>query len=194
MQATPSQLAAYLSAFAESRAASDEYHAAMLRMIGGETINVASLQAKAIELAVLHTDWLQTALPLASKGAFAKLSIVRPAWQRSGDKASPSARVETAPSNELDWDRPWPQNLTSLVRLVDTAKIPRLLTPVRSVCIDTKKLTAQPYRLDKHADGHDSFGRSANTKDMNEVVQAKAELQTVAASNANEPARLPSQP
>lgn len=194
MQATPSQLASYLSAFAESRAASDEYHAAMLRLIGGETINVASLQAKAIELAVLHSDWLQSALPLASMGACAKLSIVRPAWQRSGGKASPSARAETALSNELDWDKRWPQNLTSLARLVDTAKIPMLLTPVRSVCIDTKKLTAQPFRLDKQVDGHDSFGRSANTKDMNGVVQAKVELPTVAASNANEHARLPSRP
>ena len=192
MQATPSQLASYLSAFAESRAASDEYHAAMLRLIGGETINVASLQAKAIELAVLHSDWLQSALPLASMGACAKLSIVRPAWQRSGAKASPSARAETALSNELDWDKRWPQNLTSLARLVDTAKIPRLLTPVRSVCIDTKKLTAQPFRLDKHVDGHETYGRSANTKDMNGVVQAKVELPTVAAGNANEPARLPS--
>ena len=194
MQATPSQLASYLSAFAESRAASDEYHAAMLRLIDGETINVASLQAKAIELAVLHTNWLQMALPLARRGAFAKLSIVRPEWQRSGDKASPSARVETAPSYELDWDRPWPQNLTSLVRLVDTAKIPRLLTPVRSVCIDTKKLSAQPFKRDEHMDGHDTLGRSANTQDMNAVVQAKVELQTVAASNESEPARLPSRP
>ena len=166
----------------------------MLRLIGGETINVASLQAKAIELAVLHSDWLQSALPLASKGAFAKLSIVRSAWQRSGDKATPSARAETAPSNELDWDKRWPRNMTSLARLVDTAKIPMLLTPVRSVCIDTKKLTAQPDRLDKHSDGHDTFGRSANTQDMNGVVQAKVELQTVAASNENEPARLPSRP
>ena len=192
MQAIPSQLASYLSAFAESRVASDEYHAAMLRMIGGETINVASLQAKAIELAVLHTDWLQSALPLASNGAFAKLSIVRPAWQRNGDKASPSARAETTLSNELDWDKRWPQNLTSLARLVDTAKIPRLLTPVRSVCIDTKKLTAQPFRLDKQVDGHETYGGSANTKGMNGVVQAKVELPTVAAGNANEPARLPS--
>ena len=67
--------------------------------------------------------------------------------------------------------------------------------------IDTKKLSAQPFKRnehifkrDEHMDGHDTLGRSANTKDMNEVVQAKAELQTVAASNANEPARLPSQP
>ena len=194
MKATPSQLASYLSTFAELRAASDEYHAAMLRLIGGETVNVAALQARAIELTMLHTDWLQSALPLASKGAFAKLTMVRPGWQQSGDEAVPStrgARGGSAPSNERDWEQRWPKNLTSLTRLIDTAKIPMLLTPVRSVCIDAKKLTTHPFKFDTRSDAHDSFGGAAKIKDKNVVVEASVDLPTVSTRDTNEHASLP---
>ena len=194
MKATPSQLAAYLSAFAEFRAASDEYHAAILRLIGGETINGASLQAHAIELTMLHSDWLQSALPLVSKGAFVKLTMVRPGWQQSGDEAVPSARGArggSAPRHELDWEQRWPQNLTSLARLIDTAKIPMLLTPVRSVCIDAKKLTTHPFKFDTRPDAHDSFGRAAKIKDKNVVVEASVDVPTVSTRDTTEHASLP---
>ena len=79
MPATPEQLASYLSVFAEWRAAGDTYHGAVLRLICGETVNVTTMQANAIELAVLHFDLMQRAVPLVSKGAFAKLALARSA-------------------------------------------------------------------------------------------------------------------
>ena len=66
MQATIEEQGAYLSAFAEWRAASDEYHAAIVRLIDGDTLNVASMHAKAIELANLHSVCLERTTPLVS--------------------------------------------------------------------------------------------------------------------------------
>ena len=59
MQATKDETADYLVVFDRWRVATDEYHAAVLRLIAGDEVNVASMHAKAIELEAIYSAWVQ---------------------------------------------------------------------------------------------------------------------------------------
>ena len=73
---------------------------------------------------------------------------------------------------DLELQRLWSHNVTITTGLVDTFSIPMLLKTVQSKRIDASQLITHRFKLSEMLQAYDTFGKAADTKALNVIIQA----------------------